>query len=193
MPEAHALNQAAANALLKTLEEPPAATYFLLGSHAAGWVPKTILSRCQKLRFSPLPAGELEAVLRAQGREFSPDQLTTAQGSARAALRQADLPEDYPSLVSLYDRNSPFGVAEAYALAQDLSEGERLLPFLESLLQQAHQWLTGPNGEAAPSFELLTFAERILEFRREMRQNANPKLHIPRLLMFFKEPVESRL
>jgi hypothetical protein len=81
---------------------------------------------------------------------------------------------------------------EAYGLGQSLNEVERLLPFLEGLLLESHRYLT---AEANPSrrFEVLTFAERILEFRRELRQNANPKLHLPRLLMFFKEPLESRL
>jgi DNA polymerase III subunit delta' len=46
---ADALNAAAANALLKTLEEPPPRTYLLLVSHRLGRLPATIVSRCRRL------------------------------------------------------------------------------------------------------------------------------------------------
>lgn len=57
---AEALNRAAANALLKTLEEPAGAVILLLVSHQPGALPATILSRCQRMTFScqdPLQAG----------------------------------------------------------------------------------------------------------------------------------------
>lgn len=190
--EAHALNAAAANALLKTLEEPPPATYFLLASHAAGWVPRTILSRCQKVRFSPLPDPALAEILRAQGKALDPRRLRLAHGSARLALLLSETPEEWPDLERLWGDAEPLGLDEAYALGQSLNEAERLTPYLESLLLEAHRRLCAEDSPER-RFALLTFAERILEFRREMRQNANPKLHLPRLLMFFKEPLESRL
>ena len=46
---AEAMNVAAANALLKTLEEPPADTYMLLVSHQPARLPATIVSRCRRL------------------------------------------------------------------------------------------------------------------------------------------------
>ncbi|SFC97072.1 DNA polymerase III subunit delta' [Pragia fontium] len=45
-PESELLSEAAANALLKTLEEPPADTYFLLGCHEPAKLPATVRSRC---------------------------------------------------------------------------------------------------------------------------------------------------
>jgi len=52
--DAHRMNEAAANALLKTLEEPmPYNVLILLTSRNDG-LPRTILSRCQKIRFSPV-------------------------------------------------------------------------------------------------------------------------------------------
>ena len=44
---AHSMNVNAQNALLKTLEEPPGPTYLILGSHSAGSLAPTVLSRCQ--------------------------------------------------------------------------------------------------------------------------------------------------
>lgn len=58
------LERAAANALLKNLEEPPADTVFLLVSHAPGRLLPTIRSRCRVLRFSALDDAAMAAVLR---------------------------------------------------------------------------------------------------------------------------------
>ena len=64
---AERMNPAAANALLKTLEEPQADTYFLLVSHQPGRLPATIVSRCQRLD-APFPArGQARAWLASQG------------------------------------------------------------------------------------------------------------------------------
>ncbi|GAB6034098.1 DNA polymerase III subunit delta' [Galenea microaerophila] len=49
---AETLNVSAFNALLKTLEEPPAQTVLILTTHAVSQLPATILSRCQKLNFT---------------------------------------------------------------------------------------------------------------------------------------------
>lgn len=49
---AESLNKAAANALLKTLEEPSGAVILLLVSHRPGALPATLLSRCQRISFS---------------------------------------------------------------------------------------------------------------------------------------------
>jgi len=61
---AEAMNPAAANALLKTLEEPPARNLLVLAAGSEADLFPTIVSRCQKLSFTPLPAalvvGELQ-------------------------------------------------------------------------------------------------------------------------------------
>ena len=58
------LERSAANALLKSLEEPPAGAIFLLVSHAPGRLLPTIRSRCRLLRFTRLTDAETAAVLR---------------------------------------------------------------------------------------------------------------------------------
>ncbi|MBO0737123.1 MAG: DNA polymerase III subunit delta', partial [Alphaproteobacteria bacterium] len=52
---AEAMNRHAANALLKTLEEPPQRALLLLVSHNAGQLPPTIRSRCRRVPVMPLP------------------------------------------------------------------------------------------------------------------------------------------
>lgn len=64
---ADALQGAAANALLKTLEEPPEDTHFILvTANASGMLP-TILSRCQRIRFGAVRLEPLTTWLKAQG------------------------------------------------------------------------------------------------------------------------------
>jgi DNA polymerase-3 subunit delta' len=58
--DAHKMNPAAANALLKALEEPPTGTYFVLTTISASALLSTIRSRCQKLRFVPFAGDALE-------------------------------------------------------------------------------------------------------------------------------------
>ncbi|HWR02611.1 MAG TPA: DNA polymerase III subunit gamma/tau [Humidesulfovibrio sp.] len=74
--EAHMLSTAAFNALLKTLEEPPARVTFILASTEAHKFPATILSRCQHYVFKMLPQAELgahlEKILQAEGLEYEP-------------------------------------------------------------------------------------------------------------------------
>ena len=59
------MERAGANALLKSLEEPPAGTIFLLISHAPGRLLPTIRSRCRMLRFGPLDENDMRHVLHA--------------------------------------------------------------------------------------------------------------------------------
>ncbi len=88
------LNINAVNALLKSLEEPPAACVFLLVSAMPGRLPVTVRSRCRTLRLQPLAADDLQnAVAEAgaggasDGSEDISQCLKLAQGSPGSALR----------------------------------------------------------------------------------------------------------
>jgi DNA polymerase III subunit delta' len=83
------MNAAAANALLKNLEEPPARTVFVLIAHGAGRLLPTIRSRCQTLRFSSLRRNDLSAAIAAAAHGTDPaddDVVNLAEGSVRRAL-----------------------------------------------------------------------------------------------------------
>jgi DNA polymerase-3 subunit delta' len=142
------LNQNAANALLKALEEPPPRTLFLLVATAEGRIPVTIRSRCRTLRVTTLGPEELERAVRAaierDEHEVDAETLSVAlelsQGSVRRALELATgegialhhdilatfarLPElDGPAAHKLAERLGGFG-----------SDSERLELFLSLLL-----------------------------------------------------------
>ncbi len=87
---AEALNAAAANALLKTLEEPPADTVFLLVTNSLDRLLPTILSRCRKF---PLPMPRHEealAWLHAQGLSDAADCIAQQGGAPIAAMQFAE-------------------------------------------------------------------------------------------------------
>ncbi len=64
--DAHRMNRAAANALLKTLEEPPAPAVLLLCSHQPHLLPATIRSRCARVQVPALSEPALAAILEAE-------------------------------------------------------------------------------------------------------------------------------
>jgi len=87
---AEALNMPASNALLKTLEEPPPGTVFLLASNSLDRLLPTILSRCRKFAL-PMPGhGEALAWLKEQGVQDADGWLREQGGAPLAALEQAE-------------------------------------------------------------------------------------------------------
>lgn len=118
--EAHMLSKGAWNALLKTLEEPPARTVFILATTEAGKVPPTINSRAQRFdfpKFSPDEiANQLRAVL-AQEHSKLPDAVVNliakvANGGMRDALTMLDQVLSLGPDVELSDAEQLFGVTD---------------------------------------------------------------------------------
>ena len=91
---AEALNTAAANALLKTLEEPPPATLFLLVSDSLDRLLPTILSRCRKFALAMPPQAAAQAWLQEQGVKDAQAWLAEQGGAPLAALEQAQAKAD---------------------------------------------------------------------------------------------------
>jgi len=83
LERADTMNDEAANALLKTLEEPPHYVVLLLLTDRPGQVLPTIASRCQPVRFDPVPPEVLAGRLEAQG-------VAPAQAEAAARLGLGD-------------------------------------------------------------------------------------------------------
>ena len=87
---AERMNAQAANALLKTLEEPPPGTFLILAADQPGLLPATIGSRCRRFA-APQPDGdEAHAWLAAQGVADPALALAQAAGAPRVALELAD-------------------------------------------------------------------------------------------------------
>lgn len=89
------LARSAANALLKSLEEPPPSTLFLLVSHAPGRLLPTIRSRCRMMRFHPLSSEQVGQVISTEQADISVEEqaalVRIAEGVPGRALRYAGL------------------------------------------------------------------------------------------------------
>jgi DNA polymerase-3 subunit delta' len=66
--DAEKMNDSSSNALLKTLEEPPPTTHLILISSRPDSLLQTIRSRCQTIRFSPIPPNEIQSFLIEKGK-----------------------------------------------------------------------------------------------------------------------------
>ena len=96
--EIHMLSVSAFNAFLKTLEEPPAHVVFILATTDPKRIPATVLSRCQRFDFKPIPPDlltqHLTEILSKEGVAFEspalPLLVRAAEGSVRDALSLLD-------------------------------------------------------------------------------------------------------
>ncbi|MDI6792266.1 MAG: DNA polymerase III subunit delta' [bacterium] len=144
--EAERMNTEAANAFLVTLEEPPSETIIILVTRDYEAVLPTISSRCQGLRFNPLPGKAQEKVLIQWGVD----------------------PEAIPSLIQL--SGGSLGLAKQY-LEEGLLEKEQMVKgWLERILKEGYSAVFSLSGEMPSSREevcdLLDLLE--LNFRRSL-------------------------
>ncbi len=111
--EVHMLSIGAFNALLKTLEEPPAHVIFILATTEVHKLPSTILSRCQRFDFKRIPpediAGRLLEVAAKENLQLAQDGAMLIARIADGAMRDA---------LSLLDRCSSYeGIIDSAAVA----------------------------------------------------------------------------
>ena len=108
LDEAHMLSNAAANALLKTLEEPPSYAIFILATTEPNKLPVTILSRCQRFDFGRLPLvvieGRLREVAEREGLQIEDRAYHYMAGAADGSMRDG---------LSLLDQCNAFNYGNA--------------------------------------------------------------------------------
>ncbi len=148
--EAERLSRAAANALLKSLEEPPLGAHLLLISHAPERLLPTVRSRCQRVNF-PVPAWEEGLTyLQSVGCPQPVAALTLAGGAPlrAAALTAADLQMGEDLLKALEDVRSGRPDALAAAEVWHKIDGHKAFAVLTALLARAIQrTVPVPSGD----------------------------------------------
>lgn len=120
--EVHMLSNAAWNALLKTLEEPPAHVKFIFATTEAHKVLPTVVSRCQRFEFRPIPdqkvSAKLGEIAKAESIEIAPAALDTIARMADGGMRDAQSILD--QLISFCGNTiSPDDVLDVYGLASE--------------------------------------------------------------------------
>jgi len=163
--QADELNASSANALLKSLEEPPPRTVFLLITSQAGRLLPTIRSRCRVLALSPLDPADLRAAaeqaldaaeLAKPAEADWPRLLHLARGSVRRllALATSDGLKLARQVTAIFETLPKIDWAAAHGLADDLSGSaneQRFETFFDLLLDtSARLTRAAATGEGEP-------------------------------------------
>jgi len=171
--DADCMNDAASNALLKTLEEPPPTTHLILLTANPTALLATIRSRCQIIRFAPIAVGEIEKFLIGRKNVSDGDArllARTAQGSIGRALagdvetyraRRESMLAVLKALALSGDRVQLLRSAEDLAAAKDRSEYEQRLAVLETLIRDAWALALGRPHDVIVNVDLLKVLEEI--------------------------------
>jgi DNA polymerase III subunit gamma/tau len=163
--EVHMLSGPAFNAFLKTLEEPPAHVVFVLATTDPRKIPATVLSRCQRFDFRPIPPEQLTAtlteILTKEGVRFEPGALPllvrAAEGSLRDALSLLDTAIAYgggaldeSSVARLLGSSAPVHV-RGFLAALLARDGARALEAIDRAARDGEDlaWLCREVVEAA--------------------------------------------
>ena len=219
LDRAERMTEQAANALLKTLEEPARGTVFILLTSTVSAMLPTIVSRCQTVTFSPLPNGQIEALLIEKGIDPSRARLiaSLSQGSIERALSPevASLSATRDLLLEELGRGLHDGPAALVELAEKLvKDREKLQQQLEILsawfrdlmvakASGRKDWLVNDDRgeEIARHVEGLPL-DVILDGLRAIHavmdnlpppRNANPRLSMEDLLLRLREGFPSGL
>lgn len=198
------LNTAAANALLKTLEEPPGQVHFLLIAENLSAIPATIISRCQRLNFVAPSLEQAEQWLKQQDpNEYWQPLIRLANGAPLAALalqQQDGLAERNSVLQHLADCNEQTDVV---AVAAKLAKMNLLsvlmlwqsviLDLLKYKLSAATEQLTHQDqlpllvsmAKARSLLQLEQMQQRVLNATRDVNHgiNVNANLLLNALLL----------
>ncbi|MDQ6694856.1 MAG: DNA polymerase III subunit gamma/tau [Chloroflexota bacterium] len=166
--EVHMLSVSAFNALLKTLEEPPPHTTFILATTEIHKVPATVASRCQRFDFRRIPLsamlGRLEYICAQEGIEAEKSALELVARQATGALRDA---------LSLLDQLRVYaeGAISLKAVQELLgaSGTEGVADFVDSLLAgDVSSGLTQINSIVEEGLDTRQFNRQVVEHLRNL-------------------------
>jgi len=134
LDEVHMLTTEAFNALLKTLEEPPAHVIFVLATTDPQRIPATVLSRCQRFDFRRVRLADivarLEAIVQSEGLQAARPALELIARSATGSMRDA---ESLLDQLLVYAQEGTLDVAEVQAVL-GMRGGEQVPPLVAALI-----------------------------------------------------------
>lgn len=198
---AEAMNVNAANALLKSLEEPPPNTYFLLVSDRPHVLPATIRSRCQQVALPPPTASEAAAWLAQRG--ISQAELALAQaGGAPLLAVELDNPEYWAARQQFLDGLSSRDF-DALALAERsmLQPIPQIINWLQrwsydlASLSYGQKLRYNPDRKEAlisatkrvKPLEILRFHRELVRFQRIVNHPLSPRLLLEDWLLRYRQ------
>jgi len=169
--QAQNLNPQAANSLLKTLEEPPAGTFFfLIAPSVAGLMP-TIRSRSRIVQFKPLTAEDLARkvkapawALKAAGGSF--EKLAQLQDGPEQELRQKSV-----EILNLFLKDRDFLLNEIWRVeVKDRAQAQRLIAYWVSFMKDAIYLQEGVKNQIV-NLDQAPLVKSLAEYSREFLLN----------------------
>jgi DNA polymerase-3 subunit gamma/tau len=165
--EVHMLSTAAFNALLKTLEEPPAHAIFILATTEVHKIPATVLSRCQRHEFRRIPVKEIIENLKTLAEEekikAEPEALNLVARQATGSMRDA---------ISLLDQLASAGKKITLQLAQDVlgtATSQTVFEVVEAILnRQSAQGLEAIHRSLDAGSDPRQFARQVVDYLRSL-------------------------
>ena len=198
--EVHMLTDSAFNALLKTLEEPPAHAVFILATTEPQKLPATILSRCMRLDFKLIPEEDLEKhlmrVLDGIGKKYEREAVAAiaraGAGSDRDMLSIAEMCIAYSDELTYEGVTAVLGAADFHVtcalvsalLKADcgaaigrtekiLSEGKAVGVLVRNILELLNQILVAKTCQTAE--QLLSLPKELFAEVKKLADDADPK------------------
>ena len=166
--EVHMLSKSAFNALLKTLEEPPASVIFILATTEIHKVPETIISRCQRFDFKKIPQKDiikrLGEIIEWEGNSLSDNVLSEIARRSEGCLRDAE--SLLGQILSLGDKNISDELAFLVLPRSNWKEVDNLLESLRvgnlsTALNQINQLIN-------EGIDLNNFINDLIEYLRQV-------------------------
>ncbi len=173
--EVHMLSIGAFNALLKTLEEPPAHVIFILATTEIQKIPLTIISRCQRFDFKKILPGDIEKflknILKKEGKEISEDILKLISEASDGGMRDA---------INFLDQilgscNKDFTIDDIYALNGGISQKQTEQLFDSILNTNTAESLKLINDFYEDGKNLLNVVEKLIILTKNVNINNNVK------------------
>ncbi len=203
--QADRMNQAAANAFLKTLEEPPGNALLILLSDTPTALLSTILSRCQRLRFNPLPLEILTELLLAQGAAAEQAQSAASLAGGSMAKGTAILQEGFltrrreivEQTIDLTPRDFATLTVTAERLGHEREQAQEVVEvltlFFRDVMLHRHGSLPPVNSDLSELVErtagglstgdIMERLEAIIRAGQALTRNVNPRLTLEALFM----------
>ena len=172
--KAERLVPAAANALLKFIEEPPQNTVWILISSKRETMLSTIKSRCQSISFAPLNTQIITEILQDNyiEKDLAQKAAQFAEGSTENAFLIASLLEDFAQL----DRDASFATQVALNLPRTLAQARpKVNIILDMLTQKIHQnWLMEQDEKTKN--KLAKLIQDFVFYKKALKQNVAPQM-----------------
>ena len=172
--KAERLVPAAANALLKFIEEPPQHTVWILISSKRETMLSTIKSRCQSISFAPLSTQIITEILQDNFIEsdLARKAAQFAEGSTENAFLIAGLLEDFAPL----SRDASFATQVALNLPRTLAQARpKVNIILDMLAQKIHQnWLEAADEKTKN--KLAKLVQDFVFYKKALKQNVAPQM-----------------